>query len=202
MSQYTIKQVLVVILVNKKWINQSGVALKNTTGKGVAKQQTEIDIGGIKFKGGRVFFIITILTSFVGVLWGGFEAYQRYLDMEAKINSFVAPDLSTFDKKLEVLDTEVNMLQSEISVILEEVSLVADVAKELKNDLKSDVRRIETIVEDVETRVKEDGRESAKDLKAAINDIKDQMKDLEEKTNKQIKKALENPLSKMKWNGY
>ena len=164
----------------------------------MAKQQTEIDIGGIKFKGGRVFLIITILSSFIGVLWGGFEAYQRYLDMEAKINSFVAPDLSTFDKKLEVLDTEVNMLQSEISVILEEVSLVADVAKELKNDLKSDVRRIETIVEDVETRVKEDGRESAKDLKAAINDIKDQMKDLEEKTNKQIKKALENPLSKMK----
>ena len=61
------------------------------------KQQTEIDIGGIKFKGGRVFFIITILTSFVGVLWGGFEAYQRYLDMEAKINSFVSPDLSGFD---------------------------------------------------------------------------------------------------------
>lgn len=164
----------------------------------MAKQQTEIDIGGIKFKGGRVFFIITILTSFVGVLWGGFEAYQRYLDMEAKINSFVAPDLSAFDKKLEVLDTEVNMLKSEISVILEEVSLVADVAKELKNDLKSDVRRIETIVEDVETRVKEDGRDNAKELKAAINDIKDQMKDLEEKTNKQIKKALENPLSKMK----
>ena len=164
----------------------------------MAKQQTEIDIGGIKFKGGRVFFIITILTSFVGVLWGGFEAYQRYLDMEAKINSFVAPDLSAFDKKLEVLDTEVNMLQSEISVILEEVSLVADVAKELKNDLKADVRRIETIVEDVETRVKEDSRENSRDLKAAIDDIEQQMTDLEEKTNMQIKKALENPLSQMR----
>ena len=164
----------------------------------MAKQQTEIDIGGIKFKGGRVFLIITILSSFIGVLWGGFEAYQRYLDMEAKINSFVSPDMSGFDKKLEVLDSEFNMLQSEISIILEEVALVADVAKELKNDLKSDVRRIETIVEDVETRVKEDGRENAKDLKAAIDDIEQQMKDLEEKTNMQIKKALENPLSQMR----
>ena len=164
----------------------------------MAKQQTEIDIGGIKFKGGRVFLIITILTSFVGVLWGGFEAYQRYLDMEAKINSFVSPDLSGFDKKLEVVNTEVDMLQSEIAIILEEVSLVADVAKELKNDLKADVRRIETIVEDVETRVKEDGRENAKDLKVAIDDIEQQMKDLEEKTNMQIKKALENPLSQMR----
>ena len=58
--------------------------------------------------------------------------------------------LSGFDKKLEVINTEVDMLQSEIAIILEEVSLVADVAKELKNDLKADVRRIETIVEDVE----------------------------------------------------
>ena len=164
----------------------------------MSKQQTEIDIGGVKFKGGRVFLIITIFSSFIGVLWGGFEAYQRYLDMEAKIESFVSPDLSGFDKKLEVLDTEFNMLQSEISIILEEVALVADVAKELKNDLKADVRRIETIVEDVETRVKEDSRENAKDLKEAINDIKEDMLSLEEKTEKQIRNALENPLSQLK----
>ena len=158
---------------------------------------TEIDVGGVKFRGGKIFLIITILSSFVGVLWGGFEAYQRYLDMEAKIESFVSPDLSGFDKKLEVLDTEFNMLQSEISIILEEVALVADVAKELKNDLKADVRRIETIVEDVEQRVKEDSRENAKDLQEAINDIKEDMLALEEKTEKQIRNALENPLSKM-----
>ena len=164
----------------------------------MAKQQTEIDIGGIKFKGGRVFLIITILSSFIGVLWGGFEAYQRYLDMESKINSFVSPDLSGFDKKLEVLETEVNMLQSEISVILDEVALVADVAKELKNDLKADVRRIETIVEDVEQRVKEDSRENAKDLKEVIDEIKNDMTELEDKVTKQIQKALENPLNNMK----
>ena len=164
----------------------------------MAKQQTEIDIGGIKFKGGRGFLIITILSSFIGVLWGGFEAYQRYLDMEAKINSFVSPDLSGFDKKLEVVNTEVDMLQSEIAIILEEVSLVADVAKELKNDLKADVRRIETIVEDVEQRVKEDSRENSKDLKETVSELKQEMTDLEEKIQKQIRTALENPLNKMK----
>ena len=156
---------------------------------------TEIDVGGIKFKGGRIFLILTILSSFAGVLWGGFEAYQRYLDMEAKIESFVSPDLSGFDKKLEVLETEVNMLQSEIAIILEEVSLVADVAKELKNDLKADVRRIETIVEDVETRVKEDSRENSKDLKETVKELKEDMIELEEKVTKQIRNALENPLN-------
>ena len=110
--------------------------------------------------------------------------------MEKKIDSYVAPDLSGFDKRLEVI-------QSEMDMILQEVTLVADVAKELKNDLRGDVRRIETIVEDVEQKVKNDGRELNKDISDAIKDIKQEMADLEAKIEKQIKLALENPLSNM-----
>jgi len=158
---------------------------------------TEIDVGGVKFRGGKLFLIITILSSFVGVLWGGFEAYQRYLTMEKKINSFVSPDLSGFDKRIDLVQQEVEMMQSELSMILDEITLVSDVAKELKNDLKSDVRRIETIVEDVETRVKEDSRENQRDLKEAIEGIEQDMSDLEKKVEKLIRDALENPLSKL-----
>jgi uncharacterized protein YoxC len=126
----------------------------------------------------------------MGGLWGGFELFSRYQSMEAKIDSYVAPDLSGFDKRLEVI-------QSEMDMILQEVTLVADVAKELKNDLRGDVRRIETIVEDVEQKVKNDGRELNKDISDAIKDIKQEMADLEAKIEKQIKLALENPLSNM-----
>jgi len=158
---------------------------------------TEIDVGGIKFRGGKIFLIITILSSFVGVLWGGFEVYNRYLSMEKKINSYTAPDLSGFDKRLDLIQLETEMLQSEMTMILEEVELVADVAKELKNDLKADVRRIETIVEDVEQRVKQDARDNSKDLKETVNELKEEMKELEEKIDKRIKLALENPLSQL-----
>ena len=158
---------------------------------------TEIDVGGIKFRGGKIFLIITVLSSFVGVLWGGFEVYNRYLSMEKKINSYTAPDLSGFDKRLDLIQLETEMLQSEMTMILEEVELVASVAKELKNDLKADVRRIETIVEDVEQRVKQDGRDNAKDLKETVNELKEEMQKLEEKIDKRIKLALENPLSQL-----
>ena len=128
--------------------------------------------------------------TIIGGLWGGFELFNRYTLMEKKIDSYVAPDLSGFDKRLEVI-------QSEMDMILQEVTLVADVAKELKNDLRGDVRRIETIVEDVEQKVKNDGRELNKDISDAIKDIKQEMADLEAKIEKQIKLALENPLSNM-----
>ena len=157
----------------------------------------EVELGGIKFRGGKIFVILTALSTLGGALWGGFEFYKDYESMRKKITSYSAPDLSGFDKRLDLLQQEVTMIQSEVTMILNEVELVADVAKELKNDLKSDVRRIETIVEDVEQRVKEDSRTNEKELKEIIKDIEVDMKQLEADVDKQIKKALNNPLSKM-----
>ena len=153
----------------------------------------EIEYKGIKVGGSKLLLVLPLLGTIIGGLWGGFELYSRYQQMETKINDYVAPDMSGFDKRLEVLQSELNM-------VLEEVTIVADVAKELKNDLRADVRRIEKIVEDVEQRVKEDSRTFNQDLKFALSDIKDRMKELEERTADKIQKALENPLANMRKN--
>jgi len=158
----------------------------------------EVEYKGIKVGGSKLLLIVPLLGTIIGGLWGGMEVYQRYVSMEKKINSFVSPDLSGFDKRIDLVQQEVTMLQGELSMILEEVQLVADVAKELKNDLKGDVRRIESIVEDVETRVKEDSRTNEKDLKDTIKTIEEDMIKLEEKITDVIQKTLANPLAGMK----
>ena len=169
----------------------------------------EVEFAGLKFKGGKIFIILTALGTLMGGAWGVFEFYKDYLNMKETISSYVAPDLSGFDKRLDLVQQEVEMMQSEMGMILEEVGLVADVAKELKNDLKADVRRIETIVEDVETRVKEDSRDNERELKSTIDgieadmnklekELEDAMKELQESIDKQIKLTLENPLNQMK----
>ena len=168
----------------------------------------EMEFAGVKFKGGKIFVIITALTTLAGGLWGGFEFYKDYLDMKDKIQSYSAPDLSGFDKRLELLDQSNEMLTQEISMIIQEVQLVSDVANELKNDLRQDVRRIEKIVNDVEQQVKTDQRENSLDLKYTIEGIEEDMtkledkiqsamSELEEKIDKRIKNALENPLNSM-----
>ena len=146
----------------------------------------EIEYGGIKIGGSKLLLIVPLLGTIIGGLWGGFELYSRYLDMEEKIQTYVAPDLSGFDKRLELVKTEVEMIEKEMKMVLEEITLVADVAKEMKNDLRGDVRRIEKIVEDTEARVKDDSRE-----------FRDDMKDLEERIELKINKALNNPLNKV-----
>lgn len=146
----------------------------------MAKQGTELEFAGVKLKGSKMLLILPLLGSLIGALWGGFVFYKDYLDMKEQIQNYTAPDLSGFDKRLEVLE-------SEIDSVLEEVTIVADVAKELKNDLRQDVRRIETIVEDVEQRVKEDARDNQKDFKELKAEIEER-----------IQKALENPLTNMR----
>ena len=169
----------------------------------------EVEFAGLKFKGGKIFIILTALGTLMGGAWGVFEFYKDYLNMKETISSYVAPDLSGFDKRLDLVQQEVEMMQSEMGMILEEVNLVASVAKELKNDLKADVRRIETIVEDVETRVKEDARTNERELKSTVDgieadmnklekELEDEMKELQESVDKQIKLTLENPLNQMK----
>ena len=168
----------------------------------------ELEFAGIKFKGGKIFVIITALTTLIGGAWGGFEFYKDYLDMKEKIQSYSAPDLSGFDKRLELVTQKSDVLQQEISMIIQEVQLVSDVANELKNDLRQDVRRIERIVNDVEQMIKEDQRQNSEDLKYTMRDIEERMEalsdkleknmnELEEKIEKRIKLALENPLSQM-----
>ena len=176
----------------------------------------ELEVAGIRFRGGKIFLVLTALTTAGGGLWGGFEFYKDYLNMKEQIQNYVAPDLSEFDKnialtkeemssKTELLQTEIEMLMGEMEMMMQEIRLVSDVANELKNDLRQDVRRVEKIVNDVEQQTKEDSRDSAQELKITIKDIEDDMKkleadikeaqtELEEKIDKRIKRALENPL--------
>ena len=176
----------------------------------------ELEVAGINFRGGKIFLVLTALTTAGGGLWGGFEFYKDYLNMKEQIQEYVAPDLSGFDKeialtkkemesKTDLIQTEVNMIIQEMEMIMSEIRLVSDVANELKNDLRQDVRRVEKIVNDVEQQTKEDSRDNAQELKTTIKDIEDDMKkleadikeaqtELEEKIDKRIKRALENPL--------
>jgi peptidoglycan hydrolase CwlO-like protein len=155
-----------------------------------------IEYQGIKFSGGKFFIILSLLGAIIGGGWSAYKFYDDYLDMTAPIQNFVSPDLSGFDKKIALVEQELEMIKTEISMILEEVSLVASTAKELKDDLKADLRQMEgdirhitEIVNDVEDRQKEDARE-----------LLDEIKILEDNLDLKINKALNNPLNNMSAN--
>jgi len=164
----------------------------------------QIEYGGIKISGGKVFIVLSLLGTLGGAAWTGFTFYSDYLSMKEKILEYTEPDLSGFDKKIALVESETTAelqlieqqiagMKSELDLILDEINIVASTARELKDDLKTDLRNMEQdvrhiteIVNDVEDRQKEDTRE-----------VMDELKLIEENLDLQINKALNNPLNNM-----
>ena len=144
----------------------------------------ELEFAGVKFKGGKIVIILTALSTLAGGLWGGFEFYKDYLDMKTKIQEYTAPDLTYLEKDIAVV-------KSELDMILDEITIISDVARDMRSDMKADlrqqandIRHITEIVNDVEDRQKEDTRE-----------IFDELKIIEDELKLELDKSLNNPLS-------
>ncbi len=132
----------------------------------------EIDVGGIKFKGGKIFVVLTALSTAAGIIWGAAMFWKDYMEMKEQIQTYVAPDLSEFDKRL--------------AVIQENSEKAVDYTRDIKNDLKADIRKLEDVVETVERSTKQSQREMDTDLR-----------ELRKEIDMKIKKALDNPLAGM-----
>lgn len=139
--------------------------------KKYASKDTVISIGGYEFTPAKLMVAATIVSSVLGGLYGAFEVYKSYQDMKAKIEKYVAPDLSEFDKRLTVVE--------------EAAAKSNDYTRDIKNDIKQDVRRLEKVVEDVERSSKQSQRETEKDVR-----------ELRKEVDQKIKQALDNPLAK------
>ena len=172
--------------------------------------QTEIEIAGVSFKGGRIFLVLTALSTLGGAAWGGFEFYNDYRNMKEQIQSYVAPDLSGFQEQLAVF--EERMIRVEDSV-----DDSRSYTRDIRDGLREDITRLETIVEATEDRTKNiqdeafdairemesqtremiDSAENRFDNKrdALDLDVERQINDLEERMNNTIQRVLDNPLA-------
>lgn len=105
-------------------------------------EEKEIEVLGRKMTVGTIGIGITVLSTFIGILWVAFEAWS-------KVDSI--PDMSEYDKRLAAVE--------------ENTSKINDYTRDIKNDIKNDVRRLEKIVEQVERDNKQFSREIDKDLR-------------------------------------
>ena len=139
----------------------------------------EVEYGGVKATGGKLFIIMSLLGTLGGGLWGGFEFYKDYMDMKEQITSYVAPDLSGFDKRLEVITTKVTAVQSALQLEREVVNtevpaLKATVDSEvtaLKEIINTEIVAVKTIVGDAQATA----RDIRTDIKTTVNQQLDQI---------------------------
>jgi|TARA_R110001599_G_scaffold291913_2_gene495542 hypothetical protein len=149
----------------------------------------EIEYGGIKIGGSKLLLIVPLVGTIIGGLWGGFELYSRYLSMEKKIQSYVAPDLSGIEATVELFKQD-NEATKE---------LVVDMRNQTREDIATLYRNLDK--QDLRNRANvESVREMITAFEGRLADkmarLDDQIDGLEEKLDLRIKRALENPLNK------
>jgi hypothetical protein len=174
--------------------------------KKYASADTVISIGGYEFTPAKLMVAATIVSSILGGLYGTFEVYKDYIGMKKKIAEYSAPDLSGFDKRLAVIE--------------ENSQKASDYTRDIKVDLKNDIRRNETVTEQVERTVKQAQRETEQEMRQArkdvredldkarseVNAIRKEMADarreigrevevLKKEVDQKIQKAIDNPLA-------
>ena len=177
----------------------------------------EVEYGGVKLTGSKLFMIIPLVSMLGGGLWAGFEFYKDYMDMKEQIQNYVAPDLSEFDKQLAVIKEEMKVTKEEVLIIRDSIGEQVQFMRDTKHDLRDDLVRMEKILDKVENdidavedeatelmdRSKKDTRDMIVDANNRFNDkidgmegyVKRELQSLEDELNSKLTKALDNPLA-------
>ena len=179
----------------------------------------KVEYKGIQISGTKWIFVFPLIGTIIGGLWGGFELYKRYEDMEKQIQSYVAPDLSGFDKRIDVMRSEVNALK-------ELVHDAQETARDIRTDIKGEVNKQHDQIATIDNRSRLDSQETRGIIRTAeknfnelemgtlsmirdlitntekrwddkLTKVDSQIETLEKKIDKKITKALENPLAAM-----
>ena len=176
-----------------------------------------VHVTGIK--GSYLLVLFPLFASIVGGLWGGFELWSRYQSMEQKINEYVAPDLSDFDKRIDIM-------RGEVIALKELVHDAQETARDIRTDIKGEVNKQDDQIAAIDKRSRSESQETRTIIRNAeknfnelemgtlsmirelisntskrwddkLTKVDTQIENLEKKIDKKITKALENPLAAM-----
>ena len=159
----------------------------------------EVEYGGIKVGGSKLLLIIPLLSMLGGGAWAGFELFNEFRVLKATVMEYQPPDITGIEQDIAVI-------QETLVSVSESVELAKDYTRTIKNDLKDDLARQETLMDRLENKVNASQDEIDKTIDVAderfdarrdalYSDTDRKIKELEERLNSKLQRALDNPLA-------
>jgi len=128
-------------------------------------KMAEVEYGGVKLTGSKLFMIIPLVTMLGGGLWASFEFYKDYMDMKVAILEYTEPDLSHIDNHMDSVDIHMTEVEGDLALVEEEFKALKQIDDAMNetirtqvNSLKEDVGEMRDEVHDVEKELKEDAK--------------------------------------------
>ena len=172
---------------------------------------TEVEFGGMKFTGGKMFALLTALSTLGGAAWGGFEVYKDYMDMKEIIANI---DTDAIAARNDVIETKLaeaidytrdikSGLRDDILNIEKQVARLEDKVRESEQEVRDSIQSAEIRFENKRDALQNDYDSKANRLQESnisrMDDleakVERQLKDVEERLGTKIQRALDNPLA-------
>jgi len=159
-------------------------------------KNTKMKLFGITMTPATIMGMVALIGSILGTLYGGFETYKAFQEMSEKLD---AMDIEAVEARNVAIETK---LQDAI-----------DYTRDIKNSLRDDITRVETVTDRTSSRMKDVQddidermreltdlqRETEKDVRNSLRITEDRidakMAKLDADLRETLQKALDNPLS-------
>ena len=168
----------------------------------------EIEYGGVKASGSKLLLIVPLLGTIGGGLWGGFEFYKDYQDMKEQIQSYVAPDLSGFDKQIAIqqehqvtverhmdfVSEELELFKGEFAGVRDRITENTDYLRDAKHDLKDEMVRMEKHldrIEDEVVKVEDEMRALAESLTTEVRALLDEGESEQDRLKRDVRAMID-----------
>ena len=141
---------------------------------------SELEFGGVKFRGGRLVGILIGLSTLIGGSYGAFEVYKDYTNMKEIIQSYDASRLDVFAVQIENMEKKFEgkisnvekFFQSEISTAMELVTSAQGDARDIRNELRKDMNELLDQISAVDKRSRQTEQEIRTSQRTSENDVR------------------------------
>lgn len=164
------------------------------------EDKTEIEFGGMTFKGGKMFALITALSTLGGAAWGGFEFYNDYRSMKEIVENIDVDAISARNDVIETkLDEAIEYTRDIKSGLRDDIISIEKQADRVEDNLRITETEVRDMIDKANDRFEDKRNQLQENYDTQLNRLRDkndrELKELEERLTDIVQKALDNPLS-------
>lgn len=166
------------------------------------ENKAQIEFAGMNLSGSKLLLLIPLLSALGGALWGGFEVYQRLLDAEEAITTYVAPDMSRIEQQLAVQENQILEFKSAIDQQFTTTNQLLNEQRSQISEMRQSVREQEALVRTIDTNtattqrdLRNDVYAMEKELNTRVRELDESMRKSREDLEKKMQEILANPLN-------
>lgn len=167
----------------------------------------EFEFAGATFKGGKMFAVLTALSTLGGGAWAGFEIYKDYMDMKEIVQNIDVGEIRAENEKV-LLKMDEQMLRIEEAIeytrdiksgLRDDILAIEKQADRVEDTVRATENEVRDMIDKANERFENKRNQLQENYDTQLQRLRDkndrELKELEERLTEKVQRALDNPLA-------